>query len=189
MFLTKPENFPCETRTFKDARTGRNIRQLSAGAGDEYHLYYQAYPITADGKWLVFYSRRDGRTDLYRLSLMDGAITRLTKGRTENSGWWPETELHSEGVYDYIACLHPETGRVFYHDRNEMRMIDVETLEDRFLATGPDGMRPGSQMACSFDGSFIGTAWNSQRVIEKLAEDQKKKSEYIGHRGRRRRIL
>ena len=162
----KHESFRNEIRAFKDPLTGRAIRQLTAGSGDEYHIYYQAYPVTADGKWLVFYSQRDGRTDLYRLGLFDGVITRLTRGRTANSGWWPFSPLRSEGVYDFIACLHPETGRVFYHDQNEIRVIDIESLEDTLISLGSEDMRPLSQMACSFDGTFITTVWTPKEHIE-----------------------
>ena len=171
----KRESYESEARIFEDAVTGRTVRQLTAGSGDEYYLYYQSFPITSDGKWLVFYSQRDGRTDLYRLNLLDGAISRLTRGRSKHSGWWPFSPLYSEGIYDFIACLHPETGRVFYHDLNEIRMIDVETLEDRAVVVGSEQMRPMSQMACSFDGSFITTVWTPKKQLEDVVNAREAK--------------
>ena len=94
------ERLPSEVRESNDPVTGRKVRQLTAGAGHEYHLYYQTYCMTRDGQWLVFYSERDGRTDLYRLDRRDGTIARLTAGRSQKTGWWPWTTMAFQGV-DY----------------------------------------------------------------------------------------
>ena len=101
------DEFPSEAREWRDPETGRTMRQLTAGKGHEYHLYFQAYSLTADGRWLVFCSERDGTTQLYRLDRQDGTITQLTAGRADKTGWWPWTSMDFQGVHGFIACLNP----------------------------------------------------------------------------------
>lgn len=153
---------PGEMKTTLDPLTGRTIRQLTAGAGHEYHLYYQTYPYTRDGRWLVFYSRRDGRTDLYRLDRRDGTVARLTFGRAEQTGWWPWTDMAGEGVYDYIACLDPDAAVVYYHDADGLHALDLAAGTDRLLCTAVPGHRPLSQLSCAWSGRFVATAWAPQ---------------------------
>ena len=83
------QTFPSESRSYRDRQTGRQIRQLTAGAGNEYPVYYQAYPLSLDGRWLVVCSERDGTTQLYGLDRRDGTITQLTDADAPNTGWWP----------------------------------------------------------------------------------------------------
>jgi len=162
-------HLPSEVATFQDPTTGRTVRQLTAGAGHEYPLYYQAFSMTRDGRWLAFYSERDGTTQLYRLDRRDGTITQLTAGRTDKTGWWPWTSMAFRGVYAYIGCLDLASNDVYYHDRDEIRAINLDTLADRLLVTGPEGMRPFSQMSCSFDGRFVATVWVDQEEADRVA--------------------
>ena len=160
--------FPGEICSSRDPSTGHRIRQLTSGRGHEYHLYYQTNCMTSDGRWLVFYSEREGTTDLFRLDRGEGTITQLTAGRSEKTGWWPWTAVDGRGVYAYIGCLNLTNGDVYYHDRDEVRAVNVETFEDRLLAKGPPGMRPFSQMACSFDGRFVATVWTDQEAADRV---------------------
>lgn len=153
---------PSEVCTTTDPRTRRTVRQLTTGTGHEYHLYYQTYPYTRDGRWLAFYSRRDGRTDLYRLDRRDGTISRLTRGRAKQTGWWPWTPMAGEGVYDFIACLDPDTGTMYYHDADGVYAMDIETADSRKLCHAPPGCRPLSQLSCAWSGRFLATVWAPQ---------------------------
>lgn len=153
------DTFESEIREFRDPVTGRARRQLTAGDGNDYHLYYQAYSITPDGRWLAFYSERDRTTQLYRLDLQSGEITQLTEGVTPNSGWWPWNDMYSRGVYAYIAGLNLTSGEVYYHEGQELRAVSLHSLENRLVARTPPGMRPISQLACSFDGRFLATVY------------------------------
>ncbi len=160
--------FPSEILAYRDANTGRAVRQLTSGSGHEYHLYYQTYCMTRDGRWLVLYSEREGATDIFRLDRWEGTITQLTAGTSEKTGWWPWTAMDGSGAYAYISCLNLTNGDVYYHDRDEVRAVNVETLADRLLAKGPPGMRPFSQMACSFDGRFVATVWTDQESADRV---------------------
>jgi len=153
---------PAEVATYSDPVTGRTVRRWTGGGGHAYHLYYQAYPISRDGRWLVFCSERDATVQLYRLDRHDGTITQLTDGRGEKVGWWPWTAMDFTGVHGFIACLNRVTDEVYYHDRDEVRSVHLDTLEDRLLTKGPPGCRPFSQMACSWDGRYVATVWTSQ---------------------------
>jgi len=158
---------PSEITGFTDEQTGRRVRQLTAGSGHDYHLYYQAYSMSRDGRWLAFYSERTGATELYRLDRRTGQITQLTQGRSGKAGWWPWTGMDSQGVYAYISCLNLETNDVYYHDLDEIRAVNLDTLEDRLLTRGPQGKRPFSQMACSFDGRRLATVWVDQAEADR----------------------
>ena len=167
MALARHDSPECEWTERRDPATGRRIRQWTVGEGNDYHLYYQAYPLTPDGRWLVFYREQDGRTDLFRLDRRDGAIARLTRGRSQNAGWWPWVPMAAEGVFGFISCLNPVGSEVFYHDLDEVRAVNVETQADRLVCTGPPGTRPLSQLACSPDGRWVATVWCPQAEADR----------------------
>lgn len=162
------QQFRSEITCFQDPATGRRVKQLTAGCGHEYHLYYQTYCMSRDGRWLVFYSERCGRTDLYRLDRANGTITQLTTGRSEKTGWWPWTSMDFAGVYAYIACVNLVTNDVYYHDLDEVRAINLDTMADRLVVKGPVGKRPFSQMACTFDGRYVATVWVDQDEADRV---------------------
>jgi len=164
------DTFPGGITESRDPVTGRTVRQLAAGDGNDYHIYYQAYGITRDGRWLAFFSERDRTTQLYRLDLQTGESTQLTAGRTPNSGWWPWNQIDTTGIYAFIGCLNPVTSDVFYYQDDEMRAANLDTLEDRLVVKTPPGMRPLAQPACAYDGSFVATAYaNKEEVLRSEA--------------------
>lgn len=173
------DTFPSEISEFQDPITGRARRQLTAGDGNDYHLYYQAYSITRDGRWLALYSERDRTTQLYRLDLHSGEIARLTDGRTPMSGWWPWNDMYTTGVYAFIACLNLVTGEVYYHVDDELRAVSLSTLEDRLIAKAPPAARPISQLSCAYDGSFVATVYAGEQDVS-LAEASHREAAALG---------
>ena len=58
MVLEAGETASSEVKEFRDPETNRLVRQLTAGDGNEYHLYYQTYAASLGGRWLAFSGRR-----------------------------------------------------------------------------------------------------------------------------------
>ena len=67
-----------EWETFEDRETGARTIRLTDAPGINHPLYYLANSFSRDGQTLVFASDRAGKMDLYRVSLADGGIVRLT---------------------------------------------------------------------------------------------------------------
>ena len=63
---------------FVDDRTGRLVRNISPWA-DAHCVcpYFYLQPMSADERYLVFASDRDGRWELYRLALSDERVVKL----------------------------------------------------------------------------------------------------------------
>jgi len=70
--------FPPEWESFPDPQTGARITRLTSAPSINHPLYYLTNSFTRDCRSLVFASDRAGKVDLYRVSLVDGVIQRLT---------------------------------------------------------------------------------------------------------------
>lgn len=70
---------PAEWRSAPDARTGREVWQLTAhGRSDT--VYFESQAFNADESHLVLRSWRSGHPELYKLRLSDGTLTQITLG-------------------------------------------------------------------------------------------------------------
>lgn len=120
-----------ELRETRDARTGRRIRQFTAGAGHSYPLYYFTPSITRDGRYLVMHRIQDGWLNLWRLDLRDGTMVQLTDGTTREAGWAIWGEMDVQGVYDHLGTLNRVTREVWYFDRTGLFAARLDTLRQR----------------------------------------------------------
>lgn len=72
---------PSERLTYLDAKTGVEVIQWTLAACKNHHLYFTSHSVTADNRWLVFLSERDGHPNIYAIDRGDGGIRRLSKNR------------------------------------------------------------------------------------------------------------
>jgi len=77
-----------EWEVFPDFQTGARVTRLTSADCINHPLYYLTNSFSSDGQWLVFASDRAGKMDLYKVSLENGEIQRLTdlKGLQPFSG-------------------------------------------------------------------------------------------------------
>ena len=80
-------------------------------------LYYLTNSFTRDSRALVFASDRAGKMDLYRVSLVDGAIRRLTD---------------LEGLQPFSGNLVDDD--VYFSTDGQLHRLNLEDGEDRVIA-------------------------------------------------------
>lgn len=114
--------------------------QLTA-TGNNCHLYYYNPSVTPDGRFLVFYSERTGRNNLFRLDLDSGEIVELTDAADVRTEGWPFTPP-MRGLGACLACLGDGGRQVYYFEGNDLYAVDLERLERTHRLTLPPDRRP-----------------------------------------------
>lgn len=162
---------PCEWREETDPATGRRLRRLTSAPANSYPLYYFVPSITDDGRYLVFHSERGGWVQLYRLDLASGEIVQLTAGATRRSGWCMWCEWLLRGIYNHLSALDPAQGKVWYFQDDEVRVVDIATLDDRPVAR-LEGRMPTGQSMVSPDGSMFAFIDSDRETMTQALEDR-----------------
>ncbi len=119
------QTWPSETREFKDAKTGRMVRQLTT-TGNNFHLYFTENSFDAHKNDIIFMSDRasgadkapheDPHYNLFRMNLDTGEIVQLTD------------EPASVGAPGGITKT-PDSRIVVYCIGNKIKRLDTETGE------------------------------------------------------------
>jgi oligogalacturonide lyase len=115
------QKWPSEIREFKDAKTGRTIRQLTA-KGNNYHMYFTENSFDAHRNEIFFLSDRASGHDrkpqerplynLFRMNLDSGEIVQLTDepmpvGSVTKT---PDSKIVVYRTGKYLKRLDPATG-------------------------------------------------------------------------------
>jgi len=139
-----------EIKESKDPETGARVRRLTANGSDNVHIYFTSESFLADGgsDKVVFASNRSGRFQYHLLDISDARLVQLTDG---------------EDVSPNMACVDP-TGRFFYFDGPTLRLVKLDTMEDRELYRVPDGTQP-SLPTCTSDGKYVAFAYCEDRAV------------------------
>ena len=151
--------------------TGRTIKQLTSAAANSYPLYYFIPTITPDNRYLIFHSERSGWVQLYRLDLASGEIGQLTDGRTRDAGWaiWCEPRLR--GIYNHLSSLNVVRREVYYFQDEEIRSTQIDTFENRLVATIPGRVSIG-QTGFSPDGKLFAFIHADRALFERAIADR-----------------
>lgn len=121
------------------------MTRWTQGPGKNHHLYFTTHSVTADDRWLVFLSERDGHPNLYAIDRRDGAIRRLSNNAagTLRSYVYPLGGL--VGLSKVSPCLDPFRNRLFYIRDDRIFQVNLDDLEptERSLASLPAGWYGG----------------------------------------------
>lgn len=120
-----------ELQETRDTRTGRRIRQFTAGGGHSYPLYYFTPSVTLDGRFIVIHRIRDGWLNLWRLDLRDGTMVQLTEGTTSDATWAIWGGKGVRGVCDHLSSLNRVTREVWYFDGSSLFATHLDSLQRR----------------------------------------------------------
>lgn len=118
--MGKGSRFPSEAVGLEDARTGAALWQVTQGDSVSHNLYFLSPSILPDGERLVFASYRGGRANFYCAPFRGGAIVQLTD---------------ADGINGHSALFDRRGGRLYYSRSGEVRVLDLDALSDRVLAT------------------------------------------------------
>lgn len=114
-------------KTFRDPDTGAQVTRLTPPDVACPRNYFYQKCFTNDGRQILFGGEFDGVFNLWMLDLDNGQARQLTEGPGDN--------YHGS----FIA---PDDRSVFYvKNRNELRRVDLETLQESVIYTVPEGWK------------------------------------------------
>ena len=157
--------------------TERRAIQLTDGPGFHYPLYYYVPSLTDGSEYLVYHRARGGEVQLHRLHLPTGETAQLTDASAADTHWRPWCTDPGEGVLDHRSVLNVARGEVIYFDGNEVRAVDVESLNDRRLFALDDDRRPIGQNCVTPDGEWFVYIHHDRESFEKVLTEGRHHSE------------
>jgi oligogalacturonide lyase len=128
------DTWPSEIREFRDAGTGRVIRQLTA-TGNNVHLYFTENSFDLHRREIVFRSDRASGEDraphqcpfynLFRLNLDSGEILQLTDE--------PRRTVGNDTGSIHSVTKTPDTQLIVYRSGNAIKLLDGDTAQSSIL--------------------------------------------------------
>lgn len=124
----------------KDAKTGREVWQITSHDSASEACYFEAQAFTADDKYMVFSSKRTGKWQFYRCDLETGVLRQLTSIRDLSLRY----------------TMHPDGKRILYIDGRALCAIDVYDLSiDTLMDLSVSGLqKPQIANSYSEDGRY-----------------------------------
>lgn len=135
--------------------TDRRVLQLTQGPGCAYPLYYFISSFTRDATHLVYHYAEGGELQLHRLELATGRSVQLTRAKCADTQWRPWCVDSGRGVLDHRSVLNVERDLVVYFDGNDVRTVDVNSLDDRPLFSLPADREAYGQNCVTPDGNWL----------------------------------
>ena len=137
-----------EIKELKDAVTGARVVQLTGDGSDNVHLYFTSESFVDGSDRIVFGSNRTGRFQHYLLEIKARRITQLTDGA---------------GISPTKACLG-RVGPLIYFDGPVLRVLKLDTLEDRDIYRTPEGF-DAALPTCTQKGDFTAFSYRERRAV------------------------
>lgn len=142
--MTIRHRLPSERSTYRDPDTGVTVTRWTDGSATDQHLYFTSSSVTADDRWLVFISDRDGDPNLYAVDRSDGGIHRLSDNRSGLLHSYVYPRGGPTGLSKASPCLD--------HDRNRLYYV----RDDVVVAYDLDGPGGGEQPVCDLPPGWYG---------------------------------
>ena len=120
---------PSERRTFLDAETGREVIQWTQGAGHNHHLYFTSHSVTADNRWLIFLSERDGHPNLHAIDRRHGRVRRISRNRDGVRKSYVYARGGDRGMNKASPCLDAVRNRLFFVRDDRVIRVDLDRPE------------------------------------------------------------
>ncbi|MFZ4780422.1 MAG: oligogalacturonate lyase family protein, partial [Terrimicrobiaceae bacterium] len=96
-----------------------------------HHLYFTSHSVTADNRWLVFLSDRDGHPNVYAIDRSDGTMRRLSENQNGllRSYVYPKGGIR--GLSKASPSLDPFLNRLFFIRDDQVFRIDLDDPEPK----------------------------------------------------------
>jgi oligogalacturonide lyase len=155
MPMAKGQTYSSETKRFRDTQTNAELTQITDHPSMNHSFYFLNPSCTYDGQTYIFVSDRSGQENLYAADAANDAITQLTD--IDNLGTFSPTPAANQ-------------REIYFTAGNEVRAVDVDTLEERVLATCDGSF---GNLHLSKDGDFLvtGASNGSGRTITVVSTD------------------
>lgn len=130
--------YPSEKRTYRDAKTGREVIQLTSGDSNNVHLYFTDNSFSHGDKEIYFLSDRGNQPNVYNYFKMDldsGQMTQITHepngiGYSTKTG---DSEILAYFVGNQVKILNTVTGQteVVYEEEEDMEFLSPFISPDK----------------------------------------------------------
>lgn len=124
---------------YQDPLTGRSITRWTDGPWKDQHLYFTGPSITADGRWIIVISERDGHPKLYGIDRRASEIHCLTPQSQGKLLSYCHGDGGPKGLSKSFPCLDGQRGRVYGVVDDQVLRLDLEPRQSRVLGTIPAG--------------------------------------------------
>ncbi|WP_028552107.1 oligogalacturonate lyase family protein [Paenibacillus sp. UNC451MF] len=129
----------------KDEITGRTVTQLTSLPGNHHHLYFTSSSFTADNRHILYISDTGtGSPNLFKLALDDGTAVQLTENR---DGYMKSYVYYDGNPYRGLAkaspSFAPAADKLLYIQGSEVRLLNVNSLEERVVYVLPERVMTG----------------------------------------------
>ncbi|MBI2195060.1 MAG: PD40 domain-containing protein [Planctomycetes bacterium] len=147
-----PAAFHLPLTVLPDARTGRDVRQVTDGEFECVAPYMDKHAWSRDDRYLVFTCNRTGTWQPYRLEVETGEVVQLLEVRHGNFR---------------SVCVDPERGEAYCQSGNTFVAVELGTLKPRlavdFSRFFPDLAQQGKGFAASLsrDGGLVALSYRS----------------------------
>ena len=135
--------WPAEWNTYQDPMTGATVHQLTDYYAHSRHSYFTNPCWYANATKMVITSDRENATNLYSVDLKTGELLQLTD--------YPK-ELGIGGT-----SINPAKDEVVFSQGKVIKVLDLNTLEERTIYEKPDGWVGGGTNVTA-DGKYLITS-------------------------------
>ena len=112
--------YQAESQTFRDERTGVEIRQITTHASIHHHPFYYIPAYDDAMQYLVFISYRTGRPEIFVELRDSGQLLQLTEHR---------------GLVEFSITPSHDGRYVYFTDRNGAWRVEIETCREEELVS------------------------------------------------------
>ena len=130
--------YETEAARAADPLTGRNIIRWTHSPAKDQHLYFTSPSVTADDRWLIFLSERDGHPNLYAIDRPAGRIRQLTRNTAGTLRAYCYPFGGETGLSKPTASLDPINRRAFAIVDDQVIRAELDTGEAAALAALPE---------------------------------------------------
>jgi Tol biopolymer transport system component len=176
---------PAERSTYRDAATGARVIKWTSAPATNQHFYFTSPSVTADDRWLVFISDRDGHPNIYSIDRGNGAIRRLSNNAAGTLKSYVYPRGGERGLNKASPCLDAARNLV-YHIRDDAVFrvdLDAEEPVEEELCALPAGWC-GAFTHISPDGRTLCVPCTDPRAFTDAAADQWEQMRHVPRRMR-----
>jgi hypothetical protein len=181
------ENSPpqaCSERAqWIDPKTQHSVIRWTNSHAKDQHLYFTSPSVTADDRWLVFISERNGHPNLYGIDRTTNQIHQLSQNQNGLMRSYVYAQGNLEGFSKASPCLDATGDRVFWIENQTVKSLQLGNREIRTLCTLPPTwytaythVSPDGQwlcIPCTDPAAFpdhLKTQWEQLRQVPKQME-------------------
>ena len=148
------KSYKSEIISYRDKTTGKEIKQLTKGTSNNYHLYFTDNSFTMGDNEIYFLSDRSsekpGIFNFFKMDLNTGIMTQITDEK--------------EGIIQNAHTKTPDSEILVYITGNKIKKVETKTLKTEVIYEEKENIVLGMP-SISPDKKYVGISRNEQVKI------------------------